>query len=314
MIPRLLLSFAVLLLVAVPAVAQTDTTRFERLWLDYQYDGPRRIEISAAGGYAFSTAWSDLVALQVFDAHGGIHRQVLLRNVSIAPGAGVGAAVTYWRGRHAFRVHSGYSRSCLTTASRCDGADPPAADGAALGIAEVPIDVWRYGVEGLVGLRSWGESSFWRPYLVVGAGGVTYDAERGALPFLPGTFETLAPPPDSPPGTVLISDGTTTFLIGTSELGLEHVFGLTIGAGMDLRMPVGIGGVGLRIELIDQITSSPFHVRVARLDGGRRAAFDRDDVFFDGRAIHNVRLMAGVFIELGMPGPREERDPWARRR
>jgi hypothetical protein len=312
MIPRLLSSLLLLLLATVPAAAQSDTTRFERLW-GGDYDGPRRVELSAAGGYGLSTAWSDLVALHLFDPHGGVHRQLLLRNAAVAPGASVGGALTYWRGRHGFRVHAGHMRSCLTTASRCGGATAaPGADGAALAIAEVPMDVWRYGAEGLVGLLGWEQSRFWRPYLVIGAGGVSYDPEPGAPPFLPGTFETLVAPPGSPPGTVLISDGTTSLLIGSSELGLEHVFGLTIGAGVDVRLPVGIGGAGLRLEVVDQITSSPFSVRVTRLDGGRRA-FGYDDVTFHGRAIHNVRLMAGIFIELALPGPREEHNPWTRR-
>src|SRR5687768_3208886 len=73
---RFFLSF-LLLLVSVPASAQTDSTRFDRLWLA-DYDGPRRLEIGVSAGYAASTDWTDLVALHVFDTRGGIHRQVLL--------------------------------------------------------------------------------------------------------------------------------------------------------------------------------------------------------------------------------------------
>jgi hypothetical protein len=312
-IPLLCLLPALLptLLLPAPLEAQADTTRFDRLWQG-DYDGPRRLELSVAGGYALSTDWSDMVALQLFDVRGGIHRQVLLRNMAVAPGAGGTAAVTYWRGRHAFRVHAGYSRSCLTTAARCvDGQTAPPANGAALAVAEVPMDVWRYGVDGLVGLRNWAGSRFWRPYLVIGAGGVTYDPDGDALPFVPGTFETLVPPPDLPAGTVVISNGTTTLLVATGELGLEHVFGVTVGAGMDFRIPVGIGGLGVRLELVDQITNSPFHVTVTRLggDGGR---FDvaGDETTFRAGAVHNLRLTAGITVELGLPGPRAERDPW----
>jgi hypothetical protein len=137
-----LLSSVAALAIAVPAAAQTDTTRFDHLW-GREYDGPRRLELGASAGYGFSTDWSDLVAVHAADARGAIHRHVLLRSVAVAPGAGGAAAVTYWRGRRAFRVTAGYTRSCLTTASRCvNGAAPPPADEAALAIAEVPMDVW----------------------------------------------------------------------------------------------------------------------------------------------------------------------------
>jgi hypothetical protein len=295
-----------------PVVAQTDSTRFDRFW-GGDYDGPRRIEVAAAAGYALSTDWSDRVALQVLDAQGGVHQQVLLRNVAVAPGASVAGSFTYWRGRHGFRVSVGHSRSCLTTSSRCDGTDDPPADGdAALAVAEVPLDVWRYGVEGLVGLRNWEDSRLWRPYAVVGAGGVTYDPGGRSLALVPGSFETVIERGDGQ--GVVITHGHTTFLVATSELGLEHVFGLTLGAGMDVRVPIGIAGVGLRLELVDQITSSPFSVRVARLDdGGRRYPAYRDDVVFRSNAVHNLRLTAGLLIEFGLPGPRTEYDPGLRR-
>lgn len=316
MAPRILLVPAALLVAFVPAAqpaaAQADTTRFERLWQG-DYDGPRRLELSVNGGYAWSTDWSNRVALQVFSPQGAVHQQVLLRNVSIAPGEGVGAAVTYWRGRHGFRVSAGYNQACLTTGSRCSNSDvPPTAGGATLAIAEVPMDVWRYGVEGMIGLRSWEGSRFFRPYLLVGAGGVTYDPDGDALPFIPGDFETIVQPGGTP-NSVVVTRNETMLLVSTSELGLEHVFGATIGVGMDLRLPVGPGGLGLRFEFADHITSSPFSVRVARLDsqGRRYAGADGDDIVFRKDGIHNLRFTAGVTLELGLPGPAREHDPFA---
>ena len=317
MIPRFIVASLLLLLVCVPASAQQDSTRFDRLWLA-DYDGPRRLEVGVSAGYALSSDWTDLVALHVFDTQGGIHRQVLLRNVAVAPGAGGAVAVTYWRGRHGFRATAGYSKSCLTTSSRCvDGPVSPPESGAALGVAEVSMDVYRYGIEGIVGLRNWRDSQFWRPYLIVGAGGVTYDPDEDALPLFPGTFETLVPPPSSGPGTVVITNGATTLLIATDELGLENVFGLTLGFGMDFRMPVGLGGVALRLEAADQITSSPFSVTVSRLDqDDDRCCFDRrnEPTVFRAGAIHNLRLSAGVAVELPLRGPRTETDPWDKTR
>jgi hypothetical protein len=316
MISRCFLSFLVLLFVCAPASAQTDSTRFDRLWLA-DYDGPRRLEVGVSAGYALSSDWTDLVALHVFDTRGGIHRQVLLRNVAVAPGAGGAAAVTYWRGRHAFRATVGYSKSCLTTTSRCvAGPTSPPESGAALGVAEVSMDVYRYGIEGIVGLRNWEDSQFWRPYLIVGAGGVTYDPDEDALPLFPGTFETIVQPPSSGAGTVVISNGATTLLVATDELGLENVFGLTLGVGMDFRVPVGIGGLALRLEVADQITSSPFSVTVSRLDDDDRDYFDRgnEPTVFRAGAIHNLRLTAGVAVELPLRGPRTETDPWDKTR
>lgn len=315
MAPRILLVPAALLVAFVPAAqpaaAQADTTRFERLWQG-DYDGPRRLELSVNGGYAWSTDWSNRVALQVFSPQGAVHQQVLLRNVSIAPGEGVGAAVTYWRGRHGFRVSAGYNQACLTTGSRCTNGDTPTPGGATLAIAEVPMDVWRYGVEGMIGLRSWEGSRFFRPYLLVGAGGVTYDPDGDALPFIPGDFETIVQPGGTP-NSVVVTRNETMLLVSTSELGLEHVFGATIGVGMDLRLPVGPGGLGLRFEFADHITSSPFSVRVARLDsqGRRYAGADGDDIVFRKDGIHNLRFTAGVTLELGLPGPAREHDPFA---
>src|SRR5690606_10255814 len=239
---------------------------------------------------ALSTDWSDMVALHVADPQGGLHRQVLLRSVSVAPGAGGGAALTYWKGRYGFRVTGGYSRSCLTTAPRCvDGTAPPPANGTALAVAEVPMDVWRYGVEGIIGLRNWSSSRIFRPYAVLGIGGVAYDPEDDALPLFPGTFETVVQA--GAPGTVVISNGTETFLLATDELGFENVLGLTLGIGMDLRVPVGIGGMSVRVELADQMTRSPFAVRLSRFEDGGRSRFDdgRDEIVFRPELIHNLR-------------------------
>lgn len=312
---RILVSLAPLLF-AVPLAAQADTTRFDRLW-GGEYDGPRRLELSASAGYALSTDWSDRVSLHVADAHGAIHRQVLLRSVAIAPGAGGSASVTYWRGRHGFRVLAGYSRSCLTTAPRCVGDDevPPGQE-AAMAVAEVGMDVWRYGVEGIIGLRNWADSRWWRPYAILGLGGVAYDPEGGALPIFPGTFETVVPAPDQPSGTIIITNGNDTFLLATDELGLENVLGLTLGIGMDLRAPVGIGGLALRLELADQMTRSPFSVSVTRLGSDRRTFYGggRGEVVFRSEVIHNLRASAGLALEFGLRGPREEFDPSLRRR
>lgn len=293
---------------AAPAAAQPDSLGSRPFF--GTYDGPRRLEFSATVGHTFSTSWSDLVAFQVLDPNGGVHRQVLLRDISAGPEVGFDGAITYWRGRHGFRVHGGYTKSCLTTAARCNGDDtPPPANGAALAVAEVPMDVWRYGVQGIVGLRNWADSRNFRPYIIIGGGGVTYDPRDDVLPFFPGTFETLVPP-GTPPGTVVIRDGASAFLISTPELNREHLLSGTLGIGVDLRAPVGLGGAAIRIELVDQFARSPFDVRVARLDDAGRWSRGIDEVTFRGGVVHNLRLSAGVAIELPLRGPTTEYDPW----
>jgi hypothetical protein len=302
-------AFAFLLAGALPVTAQTvGSDPMDDWWRPY--DGPRRVEFSALVSYGYSSSWNDLIAMQVGDAQGGVHQQILMRDLKIGPEAGIDGAVTYWVGRHGFRVHAGYTQTCLTTAARCTyGNGTPPADGAALAVAEVPMDVWRYGVQGIVGLTRWTNQQVVRPYLIVGGGGVTYDPGRNRLALSPGSFETVVDRADLPAGSIVITDGTSSFLISTDELGFENQFSVTIGGGLDLRIPVGIGGVGLRLELVDQITSSPLSVRVARLQGGGRYDRGIDEIRFGGNAVHNLRLSAGLKLELGLSGPREEYDP-----
>jgi hypothetical protein len=305
--PLTLAAACAVLLAALPAAAQTTGNDPLAEWWR-PYDGPRRIEISALGSYGHSSSWNDLIAMQVIDAQGGIHQQILMRDLKIAPEAGADAAITYWVGRHGFRIHGGYTRACLTTAARCTyGEGPPPADGTLLTVAEVPMEIYRYGVQGIIGLTRWTEGNPLRPYLVIGAGGVAHDPGRRTLSMFPGSYETVVERGDDP-GAVVITHGSDSYLISTSELGFENRFSVTLGAGLDLHVPVGIGGVGLRFELVDQITSSPFDVRVARLGGGGWHG-SSDEVHFRGHAVHNVRFSAGLKLELGLAGPREEFDP-----
>ena len=75
--------------------------------------------------------------------------------------------------------------------------------------------------------------------------------------------------------------------------GLQTVFSLVVGAGTDLRVPVGNGGFGIRLQVADHMAASPMKVRVV---GGRFG--QPTDLGFG--AIHNLRLTAGAVIDFDL--------------
>jgi hypothetical protein len=281
-----------LLLFASPLEAQQ-----RDLWTEY--DGPRRLEFAVNGGVFLSSDWSDLLFIETFGGAGNPQRQVLLREFAMAPEFGGTASVTYWRGRYGFRVHAGFVRSCLTTGDGCESS-PPASTG--LGDAAIDMDTYAYGVQGVVGLIEHTQGQWFRPYLIVGAGGVTNDLASPLTSILPGPFSNIGPARVSGGDRTFILDDPTTLMIQTDEVGLETRFALNLGVGTDFRIPVGPGGLGLRLELSDQISQSPIALRVARLDGGGIHESLIDEVEFNGRTVHNWRLSAGLVFEFGLRG------------
>ena len=74
-------------------------------------------------------------------------------------------------------------------------------------------------------------------------------------------------------GDILITeDGGRQFLLSVDELGSETVFAFNFGVGTDFRIPVGGGGVGVRLEVSDHVASSP--LGCASASSGRSAAYD----------------------------------------
>jgi hypothetical protein len=289
----------VLLLCARPVSAQQ-----RDLWDDY--DGPRRIEIALSGGLFLSSAWSDRVFLESFSALGITNRQVLLRGFSMAPDFGGAAAFTYWKGRYGFRVQAGFAHSCATTGSDCDDRRIPPFDES---IAEVEMNQYTYGVQGIIGLTEYTPDQQFRPYVLLGAGGVTFDLDEPLSALLPGTITTTGPVRLDDDGVIVIVDDPTTLLISTSEAGITSKFAFNLGIGTDLRAPIGSGAFGFRFEVSDQIAQSPFSVRVARLDGGFFSPWGCNvqcdeiaEVEFNDRFVHNWRLSAGIFFEFGVKG------------
>lgn len=286
-----------LLLSAAPV-----TARQGDLW--DEDDGPRRLDISLNAGVFMTTDWSNLVFLESVGALGNSQQQVLLRQLHAPPEFGGAASVTYFRGRYGFRVYGGFVRSCVSTSSGCDGTSTP--DSALqLQRFEIGMDQWTYGVQGVIGLREFAPEQTFRPYLVIGAGGVTYNLDQPLSTVLPGPIESTDPVVIGNGNQTVVITDPSTFLFSMDEVSLATKFALNLGIGTDLRIPIGPGGIGLRLELSDNISQSPLTLRVARIDGGFFSG-RIDEIEFDRRSVHNWRLSAGLLFEFGLRDPAPE--------
>src|SRR5918996_2554290 len=78
---------ALAFLVPAPVLAQAD--------LSAVYPGPKRLDISVAGGFRMSTDWSDLVLLGAVSPATGALEQVLTRELVVRPGTVFDAVATY---------------------------------------------------------------------------------------------------------------------------------------------------------------------------------------------------------------------------
>lgn len=295
---RFRMAVPILLLLAAPLSAQQPDP-FK------PYDGPRRLELSVTAGYFWSSDWSDLVLFESLGAVGDEARRVLMPSLASAPGAGGQAAITYWKGRLGFRLAAAYTESCITAEPRCDDGRPaPAAGGnGQQNATEVSLKTYSYGVQGIVGMSEYSPSQWFRPYFLVGFGGVTYDPDQSVPTFLAsqaGTGANL----DSYAG----GPGQYTFAI--DQAGLETRFSVALGLGTDLRLPVGPGGLSLRFEVADHISQSPLGVRLSRLSSGSLLDNDRgiEQVDLGVGAVHNLRGQIGLAIEFGVKRPEPKDD------
>ena len=282
---RLVLALAIVTLLPVVAAAQGPTSP----WADPQ-DAPARIDVSGSAGFLMPTGWSNLVLIGTISSATGGLEQVLTRDLRVEPNAAFNGAVTYWRGRYGFRTQAGMSRSTLTVGGT------PQLGGSTLsnGAASVDIDTWLYDVRGAVGFIDYNRGRRVFPYGFFGFGGITYDLKTNVSP--PPTFSTQPPPTTAPPNTVIVRDTSRDFLIAVDELGIETVFAFNIGVGTDFRVPVGPGGLGLRLEVSDHIASSPLGLRVRELSpiGGLTG----DSAVRFG-AVHHLSATAGFVINFG---------------
>lgn len=289
----------ILLLVASPLAAQQpDPYR--------PYDGPRRLEFSAGVGYFWSSDWSNLVLFESFGVTGDEARRVVVPGLASAPGAGGQAAITYWKGRLGFRLFGAYSESCVTSATRC-GKNRPApigGDAPAITPVEVSLKTYSYGAEAVVGLLEYSDMQWFRPYLLVGGGGVTFDPAESVPRFSSNTAGGTGTP-----GTYIVA-GPTQYTFQLNQVGLESRFAVNLGIGTDFRLPVGPGGLSIRAEVSDQVSQSPLGLRLTRLsDGGANTRYDPfQQVDLGVSAVHNIRATVGLAIEFGMkrPEPKDE--------
>ena len=259
----------VLLVQAVPAVAQTDLFAIP--------PGPRRVDLSGSGGFLLSTDWSDLVLLGSVSSISGTVEQVLVRGLEVEPGPVFDGVVTYWEGRYGFRAHGGFARSCLAVGGIC-------------GSSSVDVNAYMYDVGGAVGLMEYRRGAWAWPYFFLGVGGVTYNLERTVGP--PLTFIERRPP-RAPDGQVIVSrDDPEALLIAIDELGVETRFALNLGVGTDLRIPLGPASIGLRLEVSDNMHRSPVDIHVAEVEGGGSSHVNFGYV-------HNLRAAAGLVVQFG---------------
>jgi hypothetical protein len=131
------------------------------------------------------------------------------------------------------------------------------------------------------------------PYVFFGFGGVTYNIKQNISPPLQMFIESR--PPGNPDITVTKVQGRDqSLLIAIDELGIETKFALNFGIGTDLRVPLGAAGVGLRLELSDNMHESPLNIQVAELN-----TVTDDVVRANGGLVHNLRASAGLVLHFG---------------
>ena len=254
-------------------------------WAD-PMDRPPRVDLSASAGLLVPSDWSDLVVLGSLSSATGALEQVLVRDVRVKPGGVFGGSATYWRGRYGFRAHGSFSDSTLTLGDSFAPAE---------GALSVDVDTWMYDVRGAIGLVEYSPTRLAWPYAFVGLGGITYNLSQTLSPPLL-TFIERPPAAGSGQDRLIVEDAGRQFVVAVDELGLETVFAFNFGIGTDFRIPVGGGGIGLRLELTDHIAPSPLRLRIRELGaaGGLNTA---DAVDFG--VVHHLRLAAGVVLQLG---------------
>lgn len=253
-------------------------------WAD-PMDRPPRVDVSATVGVVAPTDWSDLVVLGSLSSATGALEQVLVRDVRVEPGSTFGASATYWRARYGFRAQGTFSDSSLAFGSSFDARDE--------GLGSIDVDTWTYDVRGAVGLIEYAPNRIAWPYVFVGLGGITYDLSRTVSPPLLTFIDR--PPPGGSRDTVIVEDNGRQFVVAVDELGLETVFAFNFGIGTDFRIPLGPGGIGLRLELSDHISPSPLTLRIRQLGAG--GVSGADAVRFG--MVHHLRAAAGLVVQIG---------------
>lgn len=251
-------------------------------WSD-PYDRPPRVDISASAGFLIPSDWSDLVLLGSISSVSGILEQIVVRDVRVEPSTVFDANVTYWRGRTGFRVHGGYSTASLAIGGVADEAG-----------SSVDVDTWLYDVRGAVGLIEYTPGRWVWPYAFGGVGGITYDLSRTVSPSLLSFIDHT--PSRDETGRIFVAERGRQFVLAVDELGLETVLAVNFGVGADLRIPLGAGAVGLRVEASDHVSRSPLGLSIRELSP--RGTFTSDTAVRFG-FVHHLRVAAGLVVQIG---------------
>ena len=247
-------------------------------WTD-ERDRPARVDVTLTAGFLAPTDWSDFVLLGSLSSASGALEQVLARDIHVAPENVFGVAVTYWRGKYGFRTQVGRSDSSLSI-----GNDRVA-----------NLDTWLYDVRGAIGLIDYHPKRWVLPYAFAGAGGITYDLSETISP--PLRFISQ-PPPGFDPGTgvIIVANDGRQFVVSTDELRMESVFSVNFGVGADFRIPLGPGGVGVRLELSDHVAPSPLHLHIHELS---RVGVPASTTAVSFGRVHHLRADVGLVVQFG---------------
>lgn len=261
-------------------------------WAD-PLDQPGRVDISVSLGVGAPTDWSDLVVLGSISPAFGVFEQVLMRDLHVKPDAAIGGAVTYWRGRYGFRTQATLARSSLVAAGGpVDVAQSLAASRPSV---SVDLDTWSYDVRGVIGLIEYTPGAWVWPYASFGFGGITYDLAQSVGPPLLTFIEGgrgLATTVDE---LVVVNQRSREFLLAVNEPSQDTVFAVNVAVGTDVRLPIGPGGVGLRLELSDHVASSPVGLWIGEL---RRANLLASDTGVGSKLVHHLRAAAAFVVYL----------------
>jgi hypothetical protein len=274
------------LLLPAASAAQDD---WSQPWSDPR-DRPPRLDVSLSAGLMVPTDWSDLVLLGSISSLTGVLEQVLVRDLRVRPDAVFGSAVTYWRSKYGMRVNGGFARSSLVIGGTSLGPAEPD------DLLSGDVDLWFYDVRGAIGLKEYAPKRVFWPYAFVGFGGITFDVKRPIRPPLLTFIERSAGPFDGRGDIVVVGDLGEQFVVAVDELGLETVFAFSFGVGNDLRIPVGAGSIGLRLEVSDDVARSPVGLRIRELTPA--GGLTSESAVRFGR-VHHLRVAAGLVVQFG---------------
>ncbi len=258
---------------------------------DDEYSGPR-VDVSVSAGGMVPTSWSGTLLLGSISSSSGVVEQVLSRDLRVEPKSDFTGSITYWRGRYGFRTQAGFSRSSLRVGGVPAGGNPVLTS---QDLAVVGVDTFLYDVRGAIGFVDYRpERRVW-PYGFFGLGGITYRLDNEITP--PLAFVGSGPlNAAANANTIVVRGSGEQFVLGVNSLSTETVLAFNFGVGTDLRIPLGAGGVGLRVEVADQVSESPVQVQLQAVAGG--GAFQpASAVRFP--LVHQLSATAGLVVHIG---------------